>query len=162
MSASQRRLLDKVATPVLDAIIELSPRIVELSKDKHRALGIAQTTLLVQIGAYRALAVFPADKGGWTAKEFDSEAGSLTLLREVTASVDEAGLPAWVLRAAIESIDAQLAGYASDGYPSEAHEASAVALGRVLARFRQRLATKTVATGAIKVDNDEEEFDYVG
>ena len=162
MSASQRRLLDKVATPVLDAIIELSPRIVELSKDKHRALGIAQTTLLVQVGAYRALAVFPADKGGWTAKEFDSEAGSLTLLREVTASVDEAGLPAWVLRAAIESIDAQLAGYAANGYPSDAHEASAVALGRVLAKFRQRLATKTVSTGAIKVDSDEEEFDYAG
>jgi len=162
MSASQRRLLDKVAAPVLDAIIELSPRIVELSKDKHRELGIAQTTLLVQVGAYRALAVFPEEKGGWTAKEFDSESGSLSLLHEVTASVDEAELPVWVLRAAIASIETQLAGYAANGHPSEAHEASAIALGRVLARFHQRLATKTVATGAVAVDNDEEEFDYAG
>ena len=162
MSASQRRLLDKVATPVLDAIIELSPRIVELSKDKHRALGIAETTLLVQVGAYRALAIYPADKGGWTAKEFDSESGSLSLLREITANVNEVQLPAWVLRAAIESIEAQLAGYTQNGYPNEAHEASAASLGRVLAKFRQRLAMKTMATTAVKVDDDEEEFDYAG
>lgn len=162
MSASQRRLLDRVATPVLDAIIELSPRIVELSKDKARALGIAETTMLVQIGAYRALAVYPAERSGWTAKEFDSETGALALLREVTASMSDAELPAWVLRASIESIEAQLAGYSANGYPNEAHELSAAALGRVLAKFRQRLAMKTVATAAVKVDDDEEEFDYAG
>lgn len=162
MSASQRRLLDKVATPVLEAIVELSPRVVELSKDKYRALGIAETTLLVQVGAYRALAIYPADRNGWTAKEFDSESGALSLLREVTAPVSEAQLPAWVLRAAIESIETQLAGYTANGYPNEAHEASAVSLGRVLAKFRQRLAMKTVATSAVKVDDDEEEFDYAG
>ena len=162
MSASQRRLLDKVATPVLDAIIELSPRVVDLSKDKARALGIAETTVLVQVGAYRAIAIYPLSTGTWVAKEFDSESGALSLLREVSAPVAEPELPVWVLRAAISSIDDQLAAYAATGYPNEAHEASAASLGRVLAKFRQRLAMKTVATGAIRVDEDDDEVDYAG
>jgi hypothetical protein len=160
MSAGQRRLLDKVATPVFDAIAELSPRILDLSKDKARALSVAETTMLFQVGAYRAISVFPVNKAIWTVKEFDSESGELSLLREETSKVPEPELPVWVLRATIASIQDQLAAYRASGFPSPAHEASAATLGRQLAVLQQRLTTRTRA--AAVVGTEDADYDYFG
>jgi len=160
MSASQRRLLEKVATPIFDAIPELSPRIIEPSKEKQRALSIADSTLLFQVGAYRAIAIYPVDRDTWNAKEFDSESGALTLLREKTSAVALDALPVWVLAASISSIDDQLAAYKATGFPSPAHEASAATLGRQLAVLRQRLNSRTRQAAIVSTDDDD--FDYLG
>jgi len=160
MSASQRRLLEKVATPIFDAIPELSPRIIEPSKDKQKALAIADSTLLFQVGAYRAISIYPVDRDTWNAKEFDSESGELTLLREKTSKVAIDALAVWVLAASISSIDDQLSTYKSSGYPSPAHAASAATLGRQLAVLRQRLNSRT--RQAAVVGSDDDDFDYLG
>jgi len=160
MSASQRRLLEKVATPIFDAIPELSPRIIAPSKDKQKSLAIADSTLLFQVGAYRAISIYPVDRETWNAKEFDSESGDLRLLREKTSAVAQADVPVWVLAASISSIDDQLAAYKATGYPSPAHEASAATLGRQLAVLRQRLNSRT--RQAAIVGSDDDDFDYLG
>lgn len=170
MSAGQRRLLDKVADSVFDAIAELQPRIIEPSKEKQKALAIADATLLYQVGAFRALAVFPLDREKWHIKEFDSETGELALLRESTSAVPAAEVPVWVLRATVATISDQLATYKASGYPSPAHEASAQVLGRQLAVFEQRLVSRTRQAAVVGASGsnaaaaavDDDEFDYFG
>ena len=160
MSAGQRRLLDRVTAQVFDVITELHPRVIEPTKEKQKALGIADATLLYQVGAYRAVAVFPLDRDNWHLKEFDSESGELSLLNETTSTVSAADVPVWVLRATVASIKEQLAAYRANGYPSPAHEASAATLGRQLAVLEQRLVSRT--RQAAVVGADEDEFDYFG
>ena len=160
MSAGQRRLLDRVTAHVFDVITELHPRVIEPSKKKQKALGIADATLLYQVGAYRAVAVFPVDRDNWRLKEFDSESGELSLLNETTSSVSAADVPVWVLRATVAIIKDQLAAYRAGGSPSPAHEASAAVLGRQLAVLEQRLVSRT--RQAAVVGADEDEFDYFG
>jgi len=159
MNAGQRRQLSTVGALVFAQLGELSPRVIEPSKEKQKELGVADATMLFRVGSFRVITVFPIETNSWNLKEFDSESGELVRLSDETAPVLEAEVPAWVLRAVIASIESQLAGYASDGHPSEAHEESAAVIARLLPKLQQRLVT---ASGKVNVgtvsDTDDDYF----
>ena len=159
MNAGQRRQLSTVGALVFRQLAELSPRVIEPSKEKQQALGVAGATMLFRVGSYRVITVFPIEQNSWNIKEFDSESGDLVRLSDETAPVLEAEVPAWVLRATIASIDSQLAGYAADGHPSREHRESAATIARLLPKLQQRLVTTTgkVNVGVVS-DTDDDYF----
>lgn len=159
MNAGQRRQLNNVVLPVHDVVAEFTPRIIEPSKEKQKALGVADYTLLFRVGAYRVLTLFPVDRDTWSFKEFDSESGELVLLHDETTKVPESDVASRVLSATITSIQDQLASYRDNGFPSPAHAESAAVIARQLAVLQQRAITRDGrVTVSVVADEDDDYF----
>ena len=165
MSAGQRRQLNKVATPITALLAELDPHIIDPSKEKQKALGIAEATMLLRIGIYRVISVYAVDRDTWNLKEFDSESGALVQLSDETARIADSAVPLWVLKSTVASIEDQLASYRTAGFATAEHEQSAAVLGRLLAVLQNRVIKNTPlasvgapTTGTTLDDDDQDDY----
>ena len=162
MNAGQRRLLSAFSATAQTAIIELTPRIIEPSKEVQKNLNIPEVAMLFQIGNYRAVAVYPAERDFWAVKEFDSSTGTLVPLRETGVTVPPQNAAKWLILTAMDSMDDQLARYQVDCVPEPEHEKSRLTIDRHRAVLEQRLtadATGSVGDAVAGTDSDDE---YLG
>ena len=165
MSAGQRRQLNKIAAPITALLAELDPHIIDPSREKQRALGIADATMLLRVGLYRVITVHAVDRGSWNVKEFDSESGELVQLHDKIAQVSDSEVPLWVLKATVSSIESQLENYRLVGFATAEHEQSYTVLGRLLAVLQNRVIKNTPlasvgapVTGSTLDDDDQDDY----
>ncbi|TBN57266.1 hypothetical protein EYE40_07565 [Glaciihabitans arcticus] len=165
MSAGQRRQLNKIAAPITALLAELDPHIIDPSREKQKALGIADATMLLRVGIYRVITVFAVDRDSWNVKEFDSESGQLVQLHDRTAKVPDSEVPLWVLKATVSSIESQLEAYRTTGFATAEHEQSYTVLGRLLAVLQNRVISNTPlasvgapVTGSTLDDDDQDDY----
>jgi hypothetical protein len=162
MNAGQRRLLSAFSATAQTAIVELTPRIIEPSKQVQKDLNLPDVAMLFQIGSYRAVAVYPAERDFWAIKEFDGSSGALVPLRETGVTVLPENAAKWLIHTAMDSMDDQLARYQVEGVPDPDHEASRVIIARQRVVLEQRLtATTAGATGDATAGSDADD-EYFG
>ncbi|MGV8969431.1 MAG: hypothetical protein ACOH1J_03175 [Microbacteriaceae bacterium] len=148
MNAGQRRLLSAFTATAQSVILELTPRIIEPSKEIQKTLNLPEVAMLFQIGSYRAVAVYPAERDFWAVKEFNSSSGSLVPLRETGVTVAPNNAAKWLILTAMDSMDDQLARYQTEGVPDPEHEKSRLTIARHRAVLEQRLTADTSGASA--------------
>jgi hypothetical protein len=162
MNAGQRRQLSAFSATAQTAIIELTPRIIEPSKEVQKSLGLPEVAMLFQIGSYRAVAVYPTARNFWAIKEFDGSSGTLVPLRETGATVLPENAATWLILTALDSMDDQIARYQKQGVPDPDHESSRLIIARQRVVLQQRLTAKTsAAVGDARAGSDDDD-EYLG
>ncbi|MGV8884672.1 MAG: hypothetical protein ACOH1T_03665 [Microbacteriaceae bacterium] len=160
MNSGQRRQLNVAITPVHELIAELSPTIIEPSKEKQKALGVADFTMLFRIGVTRIITLYPIELNHWNLKHFRSDAGELSVLREEDLFMADAGIPARALVEGIAAIDEQLEDYRTGGIPDPDHDRINTTLQRLVTVLRNRQALGAAAPDASAlVSSSEGDFD---
>lgn len=89
-------------------VAELEPRVILPSAEKQKALGIAEETMLIPVGARRAITACPTATGDWAITEYDTSSGDLVPLWQEKGALDEGLVIAVVLGAAVGSLQEQL------------------------------------------------------
>ena len=140
MSASQRRQLERIESSVGELLPELTPRVIEPSAEKQKALGIAESTILLRVGNHRMISVNATEKGEWSIKEFDASSGDLVPIWDETGPVDDSLVAIMVLGAAVGSLQEQLE---AEG-DKAVHADLRGDLETLLATLRERQATAAV------------------
>jgi hypothetical protein len=108
MTAKQREQLQGVENILSAMVAELQPRVILPSADKQLALGIAEETMLVPVGARRAITASPLEKGGWSIQEFDTSTGGLVPIWKEDGDLSDELVIAVVLGAAVGSLQEQV------------------------------------------------------
>lgn len=117
MTANQRSQLRSVENTLSAMVAELQPRVILPDAEKQSALGLAEETMLVPVGARRAITASPMGKGEWSIQEFDTSGGSLVPIWKEEGELTESLLIAAVLGAAVGSLQEQIE-LGVDGQPA--------------------------------------------
>ena len=119
MTAKQRIQLRSVEAQATAMLAELDPRVILPSAEKQAELGIAEETLLIPVGPYRAITMNAKTAGGWAIKVFDTSSGNLVPVWEETKELSDDQAISVALGAAIVSLRAQLAFTGADTLPDD-------------------------------------------
>ena len=108
MTANQRSQLRSIENTLSAMVAELQPRVILPDADKQNALGLAEETMLVPVGARRAITASPMGMGEWSIQEFDTSGGALVPMWKEEGELTESLLIAAVLGAAVGSLQEQI------------------------------------------------------
>lgn len=108
MTANQRSQLQSIENALSAMVAELQPRVIMPDADKQKALHLAEETMLVPVGARRAITASPMGKAGWSIQEFDTSSGALVPIWKEDGELTESLVIAVVLGAAIGSLQEQI------------------------------------------------------
>ncbi len=89
-------------------VSELQPRVILPDADKQKELNLAEETMLVPVGARRAITASPMGAAGWSVQEFDTSSGALVPIWKEDGELTESLVIAVVLGAAVGSLQEQI------------------------------------------------------
>ena len=108
MTANQRSQLRSIENTLSAMVAELQPRVILPDADKQKELGLAEETMLVPVGARRAITASPMGNAGWSIQEFDTSAGTLIPIWKEDGELTESLVISVVLGAAVGSLQEQI------------------------------------------------------
>jgi hypothetical protein len=109
MTEGQKNQLQRIEPVLFAMVAELDPRVIMPDLEKQQALGLAEETMLVPVGAGRALTASATENGGWTVKEFDTSSGQLIEVWNETGRFSDELLVNVFLGAAVRVLLEQIA-----------------------------------------------------
>ncbi len=108
MTANQRSQLRSIEDRLSAMVAELQPRVILPDADKQKELNLAEETMLVPVGARRAITASPMGAAGGSVQEFDTSSGALVPIWKEDGELTESLVIAVVLGAAVGSLQEQI------------------------------------------------------